>query len=99
MESDPSRDATQLLGLAHDGKGAQGTEQQDAREGTPPAAGKNRSSTPKSLSSILPAHGTTSPLHFQPGKKEGSRSSSQVTGTLQGTALDPAAPGPLSPHS
>lgn len=101
VESDPSRGTTQLLGLAHDGKEAQGTEQQNSREGISPAAGKNRSNTPKSLSSILPTHGTTSPLRFQPGKKgagkekrkEGSRSSSQGTGTLQGTALDPAAPG------
>lgn len=107
VESDPSRGTTQLLGLAHDGKEAQGTEQQNSREGTSPAAGKNRSNTPKSLSSILPTHGTTSPLRFQPGKKgagkekrkEGSRSSSQGTGTLQGTALDPAAPGTPCLHT
>ena len=80
------RGTAQLLGLAWDGEGAQGTGERGAGEGSPPAAGRNRASTPQSLSSILPAHWTSSPLHFQPGKKAGSRSSSQGMGTLHGAS-------------
>lgn len=95
MESDPSRGSTQPLGLAHDGKGAQGTEQQNSREWTHPAAGRTDPISPSpSPASSQP---TGPPLCFQPGKKEGPLARPQ--GHCRGHLWTPLPQSPLSPHS